>query len=445
MPKNAWCWMGLGILGLAGLARGDEAPKGPTVEEWKKVQERLATLEKKLGEKDDQKPPTDKKTPGKPVESTYDEGFWFVGPDDKLRIGGSGQFDARFYEQGNPGDNTFQVRRARLYATGVLEENWGYMVMARWDRGSANLHWAWVESQHVPYARFRMGQFKEPYTVEGVNSDQHFDFNERSLWVSNLVQLEDIGIMLYGKCLDQRLEYALGAFNGRGKEKDDTNDDKEVVGQLTLAPWHNSDARSVKGLNLSFSGSHSHMEEDDLKSASYTTAAQTKFWTYASTVAATGSKDRASAELEWLIGPASIKGGVHEARLGDLQMAGMEESVTVDGWSVWGTWLLTGEDKPRNKAVVPKAAFDPKKGTWGAWELAARYEQFKADRELFKQGFLTGTNQADSTTVGLNWYMNRHMKTLLDFQTTQFRDSVTLNGSPVSHENTLTLRFQFDF
>lgn len=380
-----------------------------------------------------------------PVKPLYDEGFWFEGPDDKLRIGGSGQFDARFYETGNPGDDTFQVRRARLFATGVVERDWGYMVMARWDRGSANLHWAWVESQHVPHARLRIGQFKEPYSVEGLNSDQHFDFNERSLWVSNLVQLEDIGVMLHGKCLDQRLEYALGAFNGRGKERDDTNDDKEAVGQLTVAPWRLSESRALQGLNLSLSASHGHMEEDDLKGASYTTAAQTKFWTYASTVAATGSKDRGSAEVEWLIGPASLKGGVHEARLGDLQMAGLEETLAVHGWSVWGTWLITGEDKPRNKALVPKASFDPRKGTWGAWELAARFEQLKADREPFKQGFLTGTNQAESVTVGINWYLNRHMKTLLDVQSTQFRDSVPLNAGTIHHENTLTLRFQFDF
>lgn len=187
------------------------------------------------------------------------------------------------------------------------------------------------------------------------------------------------------------------------------------------------------------------MEEDDLKGASYTTAAQTKFWTYGSTVLATGSKDRTSAEIEWLLGPASLKGGAHRARLGDLQMGTQVESVTIDGWTLSGSWLLTGEEKPRNKAVVPRKTFDPRKGTWGAWEAAARYEQFHGDRELFKQGFLTGTNQADSATLGLNCYLNRHMRAILDFQTTQFRDSVILNASPVHHENTWTLRWQFEF
>ena len=426
--------VGLLVLTLAGMARGDDAKDSKELDE---LRQRLSTLEKKIEERDAQKPPDDKKPAGKPVESLYNEGFWFVGPDDKLRIGGSGQFDARVYEQGNPGDNTFQVRRARLYATGVLDEGWGYMVMGRWDRGGANLHFAWLESQHLPQARFRMGQFKEPYSLEGVNSDQYFDFNERSLWISNMLQLEDVGAMLYGKVLDERLEYGLGAFNGRGREKDDTNDDKEVVGQLTFAP--------VKKLYLSVSGSHGHMEEDDLKSASYTTAAQTKFWTYGSTVLATGSKDRGSAEAECYFGPASIKGGFHEARLGDLQMGAQEESVTIDGWVVSGSWLLTGEEKPRNKTVVPKNPFDPRKRTWGAWEAVARYEQFHADRDLFKQGFLTGTNQADSTTVGVNCYLNRHMKALLDFQATQFRDPVTLNASTVGHENTWTFRIQFEF
>lgn len=445
MHKNAQCWVWLGVLGLAGLARGDEAPKGPTQEEWKRVQERLATLEKKLDEQGDRKSATDRKTPGKPVESRYDEGFWFVGPDDKLRIGGSGQFDARFHEAGEPGNSTFQVRRARLYATGVLEEKWGYMVMGRFDRGTTlNLHFAWLESQHAPEARVRIGQFKQPYSLEGVNSDQHFDFNERSLWVSNMAQLEDIGVMVYGKLLEERLEYGVGAFNGRGKEKDDTNDDKEFAAQLTLAPFRKWESRWWKGLNLSFSGSRSN-PEDDLKGSSYSTAAQTQFWTYASNVTPAGNKDRTSAEIEWLVGRASLKGGAHQAVFHDLRKGALGRTAKIDGFALWGTYLLTGEDKPRNKALVPKAPFDPAKGTWGAFELAARYEGFNSDRELLKEGYLTGTDQVDATTLGLNWYLNRHMRTILDFQQTRFRDSLVLGGQSIRHENTLTLRAQFEF
>jgi len=388
-----------------------------------------------LGEKTE-KPPE--------LENIYDEGFWFVGPKDKLKMGVITQVDGRFFLGGSPGDDTFQIRRARLYATGVIAEKWGYMLMPRWDRGNAGLHFAWIESQHLPWLRLRVGQFKEPYSLEGVNSDLYLDFDERSLWVANLVHIEDIGAMAYGKLLDDHVEYGIGAFNGRGKDRSDTNDEKEMVGQLTFVPFRTFDIEELRNLYISFSGSVSKME-NDLAGTSYQTGAQTPFLTYAGGVNPQGDKLRSSAELEWFVGPVSVRGGVHHAKLANLHLGPATGDFNIDGYTVSSSWLLTGEKKPRNKPVRPKADFDPGKDGWGAFELAARYDVFDADRSLISQGFATGTHGADAVTVGFNWYFNKNICMKLDYQNVSFAGPILFNGESVVDENTLTGRVQLEF
>ncbi len=394
-----------------------------------------ALLDSILGEKK-AKPPQ--------LENIYDEGFWFVGPHDKLKMGAILQIDDRYFLGGSPGDDTFQIRRARLYATGVLGEKWGYMLMPRWDRGTAGLHFAWIESQHLPWMRVRVGQFKEPYSLEGVNSDLYLDFDERSTWVANMVQIEDIGAMIYGKLFDEHVEYGVGAFNGRGKDRSDTNDEKEISAQLTFVPFRTSNEELLQDLYISFSGSVSKME-DDLRNSSFQTGAQTPFLTFAGGVDPQGDKERASAEIEWFAGPASVRGGAHHGRLNDLHLGSTQADFNIEGWTVSASWLLTGEDKPRNKPVKPKADFNPAKDGWGAFELATRYDVFEADPQLVRQGFATGTTCVNTFTVGFNWYFNKNMVLKLDYQNASFAGPVVFNGESVVDENTLTGRMQLEF
>ncbi|MBI4546123.1 MAG: hypothetical protein HY703_13065 [Gemmatimonadetes bacterium] len=401
-------------------------------ERVKRLEEKQQLIEKMFGEK--QEDPTH-------AETVFDEGFFFVGADDVLRIGSSAQLDVRIFA-GGEGDNTFLVRRARVFATGVLEDKFGYMVMPRWDNGVATLHFAWLESSHSPYASLRIGQFKEPLSLEGLHSDQYWDFVERSLIVSTQLPLEDLGILLYGKFWRQRIEYGLGWFNGRGKNLTDNNDDKDVAARIVLTPWKHARARLLRNLNLGVSYSRGENEES-LGGSRFRTGAGTTFWTFGAGTVQSDDRTRLGFDLEWIFGPASIKTEYLEQDWGGLARASVREDLTIDGWYVLGSYLLTGDEKRRNKPVVPKAKFDPAKGTWGAWEVAARYEEFRADQDVISSGIATGTNKVTGWSVGINWYPNRHMKAVLGFQHLEFEDALTTNGTSQDNEDVLTFRFQF--
>jgi phosphate-selective porin OprO/OprP len=89
--------------------------------------------------------------------------------------------------------------------------------------------------------------------------------------------------------------------------------------------------------------------------------------------------------------------------------------------------------------------FDPSKGGWGAWEVVGRYQILMTDDELLNLGLATGTDQAQSVTVGLNWFPNRHIRFQLNYDHAWFDDPITVQGERLDNEDTFTTRFLYDF
>lgn len=93
------------------------------------------------------------------------------------------------------------------------------------------------------------------------------------------------------------------------------------------------------------------------------------------------------------------------------------------GWYLQGGWMLTGERRKYNTATAAFDApgvdktFDPAKGQWGAWELAARYSTVDlnyAENSLVAADRVRG-GQQDIWTIGLNWFPNPAVKFMLDY------------------------------
>jgi phosphate-selective porin OprO/OprP len=129
---------------------------------------------------------------------------------------------------------------------------------------------------------------------------------------------------------------------------------------------------------------------------------------------------------------------------------------TFSGWYVQGVWVLTGESRPYNPAEArfdaPKMAynFNPAAGTWGAWEIAARY----SDTDLNWHDGSSGTaktaegirgGEQKIYAVGVNWYLNPDIRFMLDYSHV---DVSRLNaaGAQIGQSfNTVALRSQLTF
>ncbi len=389
-----------------------------------------------------------KETPEeKELRTVYDEGFYLKGRDDQLRIGGWLQFDSRWYlDSDHPKKDTFVNRRARFDVRGVLENDWGYRLYATFI-GERNgiLQEGWLEYRKYGSFRIRAGEVYEPFSMEAVYSARWLDLIERATIVNALSPQEDIGIMAFGKVWDNRFEYALGFFNGQGRNRDSTVSDKDFTTRIAYSPFlHASSLPFLKKLNVGASFSTGNNERD-LSGSDLQTEAFTTFFDFQSGVSQDGRLSRGGGELEYLYGPFSLRTEYLYGHFEDIRQGDQFAELTLKGGYVNIGYVVTGEDAPRDNPIKPRCNFDPSTCKWGAFQLMGRYPLTDTDSELLDSGFALGTDQAQAVAFGVNWYPNRHLRLQFNYAYSWFDDEITLSNVVLDHENTFTTRFQYDF
>jgi phosphate-selective porin OprO/OprP len=245
------------------------------------------------------------------------------------------------------------------------------------------------------------------------------------------------------------LEYQLALTNGAPDQVNatsGTDNDQTVTGRIFTHPFHDTDVAALKGAGIGVAasyGSHSASVATPNLTTGYVTPTQSKFFTYATTAFADGAQWRINPQVMYYHGPFSLIG---EYVLEDqgIKNGAVESTVQNTAWEAISTYVLTGEDA-RFDGVVPKNNFDPKRGTWGAFELAGRVSQLRVDDSAFPTfaSLSTSAKEATETTFGGNWYMNPNVKLNLDFTLTTF-DGGAVNGDRATEKAVLS-RAQFKF
>lgn len=118
-----------------------------------------------------------------------------------------------------------------------------------------------------------------------------------------------------------------------------------------------------------------------------------------------------------------INGEYFDINLDRRNRAAGVSDPSFSGWYVQAGYVLTGEARKYNLTTAAFDApsvskpFDPKKGQWGAWELAARYSTVDlnyAETSAVAANRVRGGEQ-DIWTIGLNWFPNPAVKFMLDY------------------------------
>jgi phosphate-selective porin OprO/OprP len=378
----------------------------------------------------------------KRLETIYDDGFYMRGKDDVIKIGGWYQFDGRYYlDGGHPTANTFTNRRVRLDFRGVLENDWGYRLYSTLI-GSPVVQEAWVEYQHFPFARLKLGQYKTPFSLESQYSARWIDFIERSMGVTTLQPAEDIGVMLFGKFWDNRIEYGIGAFNGQGRDEEAVVDDKDVTGRIAVQPFRPQKGSLFEKLFIGGSLGIGNNEKDI---GNFRTAGRTVFYAFAGDAQAEGNLIRYGGDLEWLKGPFDFTTEFIGTDWDNIATGNASGDLTVNSWYATLSYVLTGEDAQRNKPIKPLSNFDLKEGGWGAFQLLGRYEHFWTDNDLLDKNIASGTDGVDAFSLGLTWWPNVHLKFMLNYVYTEFDQTITVSGKQLDDENNILFRGQFNF
>jgi phosphate-selective porin OprO/OprP len=137
------------------------------------------------------------------------------------------------------------------------------------------------------------------------------------------------------------------------------------------------------------------------------------------------------------------------------------------GWALEGSWILTGETKTYSpsainnevggfNAPVPSEPFSLNGDSWGAWELAARYTDTNLNWHTGQFASLTQNagiagGEERIVTLGINWYLNRNVRIMLQDNIIQLSKgtvaaSAAVGASPDTSSqdiNVIGLRFQY--
>jgi phosphate-selective porin OprO/OprP len=377
------------------------------------------------------------------------DGFSIKSADGKyaVRLKGLVQTDGRFFlsDSAFPVTNTFFLRRARPILEATVGKYLEFRLQSDFGQGTTVLFDAYSDVKVSPAFAVRVGKFKPPVDLERLQSASDIVFAERTL-ATNLAPNRDIGLQLSGDISSGAFTWQAGVFNGvpdLGNGDGDVSDAKDVAGRVFLQPFKTG---SLAGLGLGVAGT-TGLERGTTAApalASYRTPGQQTWFRYATTVFADGRRQRVAPQAYFYAGPLGLQGEYIQSWQTVSRVSAATIKLKHTAWQTTGSFFLTGE---RNswKSAAPRKPFDPKAGTFGALELAARYSELSIDDATFPvfADPATTPSKAKAWAVGLNWYLARAIKVVADYEHTTFTGgTATGDREP---ENVVVTRVQYAF
>lgn len=384
-----------------------------------------------------------------PPVSFRRDGFWLSTKDGSthLQVHGYAQADNRRFLSNTRGADldAFLFRRIRPIFEGTLFNQLDFRLMPDFGQYNPQIQEAYLELKTLPFAKLRVGKFKEPIGLEVQRQDRDLTFTERSI-ASDLLPLRYIGAQLSGSVLGKSILYEGGYFNG---SSDGSNAvftqwtrGNEGAARVFLLPFATTSISALKGFGFGAAGSagSQHGSIAGLK-----TPAQASFFKYSSSAVADGQHNRLSPQAYYYAGPF---GAIAEYVISSQEVLnkGKIGRIRNEAWEVQGSVMLTG-DKNSYAGFHPRDSFDPNRGFrhMGAVELGVRYSRVGIDPEAFPLfASSTAAQQARATGVVLNWHVNRSVKVMTDYEHTTFRMGSS-KATPLHNENVLTSRIQLSF
>jgi phosphate-selective porin OprO and OprP len=429
-------------------------------EQIRLLDQKLRVLERKEEIEDE----TAAAAPKPPVIVASPGGFSFTSADKAfdLKLRALAQFDARFFlDDGAANRDAFLLRRTRTIFTGTVANLYDFTITPELGGGTNNsttvgLWDAFIAARFSPKLGLRFGKFPSAVGLEP-GSNRHFI---ESPFVNALQPNRDLGAEIFGALGGGFLEYRLGVFNGAannttnfgGASADYADGDKTLAGRVTVVPLKNVDGIfSTVSLGLGASrGNEIGTAGANLANglANITSHAQQAIFSYGGALFANGTHTRLSPSLEWYIGnPFSfVAEYAWEKQEIAVNAAGLTRSFKNAAWRANAGWVLTGE--PATKVgVTPAQPFDLTKRTWGAFEIVARASALDLDDTLFDSvanggaglNRLSNVSGARAYGLGVNWYLNRNVRFLLNAEHTVFDDAKTPTAAVGAQDDELAI------
>jgi phosphate-selective porin OprO and OprP len=242
-----------------------------------------------------------------------------------------------------------------------------------------------------------VGKQKEPLSLERTSGLIYLPMQERSAVTDALLPARNVGVVLSGRALDERMTWAGGMFNDWLDTHDSYSDSAvQFIGRLTGLPFVSQDESNL--LHLGFGMRYTDAKEG-LRFATEPEFNQSPNFVDTDEFTADSSLTW-NLEASWRKGPFWLLG---EYVFNDIDAPALGDP-DLTGYYVTGAWALTGEMRGYNRN---SGTFNPlpvsrsvDNGGWGAWEVAARWSEI----DLTDEGLDGG--EMGILSLGLNWWLN---------------------------------------
>lgn len=299
-----------------------------------------------------------------------------------------------------------ELRRARLGFRGSIY-NWAYKFEADFAGGDASIKDAYVKyGTKLAGNKFdlKLGQYDIPFGLNTKISSKYMTFIDRPWFADSAISpSSQSGVV--ASLADPKYKWSLAAsytyagsksYKGFSGGKALASDGKTFAARASFVPYMADKTHILQigagYLNLSDTGNKFTFEQRLVSHI------DNEKWLKAE-VADFGGADA------FTLDAMAVLGSFHTmTEFVNYEMDGAVNDVEVAAYAVEAGYFLTGESlKWKNgytSGITPKSSF-------GAWQVAARFESIKIDAK--------DTNEADKFSLGLNYYPTQNTRLMLNY------------------------------
>lgn len=377
---------------------------------------------------------------------------------------------------GNELNSGANIRRMRLGVEGTFYKHWDYTFEYDFSRGNgtvgSGITDAFIRLNHTNEISYKIGSFKEPFSLEEAASNRFLSFIERHMSVNSFVDNHPntyktgIGVNYAEKRLQTGIAFqtepigswssastSVNANGNQNRNNGSGNSGWQAIGRMSGRPWFIDD---TKFMHIGFSAGHTTVNTQYRADGTMVGEGQIGGGGGMSFFAFPGTNvDRTNILNTGNLSTGAL-GDANRRQITSYDRYGAEGWINYNSLSSQGEFLrtningvgydnehltgyygfisyfLTGESKSyhvKNGAanrIKPNKPFQFRGTGWGAWEVAFGYDYIDMN-----SGVITG-GKMDMIRFGLNWYPHSNVK----FQTNIVHAlDINITSTPVTNTN----------
>ncbi len=349
------------------------------------------------------------------LRARFTDGLEFVSPDRTfdIRVGGRIMEDFGFPHADRSLERAFgsfdsrtEFRRTTFLVAGRIHGRVGFKAEYDFSSGTPHYKDVWLGLREVPVlGRIRVGNVKEPFSLEKLTSLKHTTFLERGLPTALAIDRRT-GVCIDNEALDGTLFWSIAIQNDTNSVGRGTTG-KNVAGRVVWLPLRDDENHHLAHLGLSLARRDPAGGEARIRTHAeiHTLPVVSDTGDFAADVSRLVGLEAAAV---W--GPFSAQGEY----VTDFVRNGDAANPTFSGAYLYVSWFLTGENRPAHGGIFtrvrPRTNFGA--GGAGAFEIALRWSHLDLDDGgLFRD---REGGKVTDWTLGLNWYLNPNTRATLN-------------------------------